>query len=280
MGTITVEDMRRWQLARLNVLLKTPPASKGPESITIAVYHYWPDEIFDREFDYIEMSIRETWHQLGVLKVVLIINHLTPRIERFCQAFPEWIKVDVCPELISGNIYSMCRDAIGKLHQRIDTDYVMYVHPDGWAIKPGIEPFVGKYDYIGAPFVPEHKNWVAKVLCLDLNMVGNGGFSLRSKKIFEMGSWYYKRKYKLIPNCFLLYEDIYFTRVLPSYEKRYRENIHIAPADVAAEFALEGNVELYQKFGRKPLGFHTWRAFARLVSDGYISMAGEGEGIQ
>jgi hypothetical protein len=95
--------------------------------------------------------------------------------------------------------------------------------------------------------------------------------------MFEMGAWYYKRKYKLIPNCFLLYEDIYFTRVLPSYEKRYRETICVAPAEVAAQFALEDNVELYKKTGQKPLGFHSWRAFARLVNDGHISLDG-GEG--
>ena len=279
MGTLTAEDMRKWQLARLNVLLKRPPVIKGPETITIAVYHYWPDEIFDREFDYIEMSIRETWHFMGLMKVVLIINHVTPRIERFCQEFPKWVKIDLCPELMPGNVYSMCRDAIGKLHQRFDTPYVMYVHPDGWAIRSGVDPFVGKYDYIGAPFLPDRGNWVVKALLLKLNMVGNGGFSLRSRKLFEMGAWYYKRKYKLIPNCFLLYEDLFFTCVLPSYEKKYRDEIHFAPVDVAAQFALEDNVDLYQKFGGKPLGFHSWRAFARLVNDGHIRMGGEGEGV-
>jgi len=277
MGTLTVEDMRKWQLARLNVLLKMPPVAKGSEDITIAVYHYWPDEIFDREFDYIEMSIRETWHQLGALKVVLIINHMTPRIERFCQEFSEWVKIDLCPELIPGNVYSMCRDAIGKLHQRFDTPYVMYVHPDGWAIRSGVEPFIGKFDYIGAPFLSARDNWVTVLLRLRLNRVGNGGFSLRSKKLFEMGAWYYKRKYKLLPNCFLLYEDIYLTCVLPSYEKKYREKIHIATPELAATFALEDNIELYQKFGGKPLGFHSWRAFATLVNDAHIIIDGEGE---
>jgi hypothetical protein len=280
MGTLAVEDMRKWQLARLNVLLKMAPASRGPEDITIAVYHYWPDDIFDREFDYIEMSIRETWHHLGALKVVLIINHMTPRIERFCQEFPEWIKVDVCEELQPGNVYAMCRDAIGKLYQRIDTNYVMYVHPDGWALRSGIEPFMGQYDYIGAPFLSATDNWVTILLRLKLSMVGNGGFSLRSKELFEKGAWYYKRKYKLIPNCFLLYEDIYFTCVLPSYEKKYREQISIAPPEFAATFALEDNIELYQKYGGKPLGFHSWRAFARLVNDGHISMVGEGGRVQ
>jgi hypothetical protein len=272
MATLTVEHMRKWQLSRLNVLLKMPPASKGSADITIAVYHYWPDDIFDREFDYIEMSIRETWHHFGVLKVVLIINHMTPRIERFCQEFPEWVKVDICAELQPGNVYAMCRDAIGKLYQRVDTTHVMYVHPDGWALRPGIESFIGQYDYIGAPFLSASGDWKTNMLRLKLSMVGNGGFSLRSRKMFEVGAWYYKKRYKLIPNCFLLYEDIYFTCVLPSYEKKYREQISIAPPERAAMFALEDNIEFYQKFGGKPLGFHSWRAFARLVQDSYITL--------
>lgn len=279
MGTFSVEDMRKWQLARLNVLLKRPPVSKGPESITIAVYHYWPDEISDREFDYIEMAIRETWRQLGALKVVLIINRLTPRIERFCQEFPSWIKVDICEDLRPGSLYPMCRHMIGKLYQQIDTDYVMSVQSDGWVIDSGIGSFMEKYDYIGAPFLTDQENRVTRFLRLKLNMVGNGGFAFRTRKIFEMGAWYYKRKYKLIPNCFLLYEDIYFTCVLPSYEKSYRENIHIAPPEIAARFSLEDNIDLYQKFGGKPFGFHSWRAFARLVNDGHIRMGGEGEGV-
>jgi len=38
----------------------------------------------------------------------------------------------------------------------------------------------------------------------------------------------------------------------------------------AAEFALEDNLELYEEAGKKPLGFHSWRAFSRLVADGHI----------
>lgn len=272
MRTLSSKDMREWQLARLNVLLKTPPVSKGPENITIVVYHYWPDEIFDREFDYIEMSIRETWHYLGLLKLVLIVNRVTPRIEQFCRAFPCWIKIDVCEDLKPGDLYCMCRDAIGKLYQRIDTDYVMYVHPDGWAIRSGIEPFMGKYDFIGAPFLSDQGDWITKALGLKINMVGNGGFSLRSKKMFEMGAYYYNRMYKFLPDRFLLYEDFFFTCVLPSYEKQYRRNIHIAPADVAATFSLEFNNDLYEKVGGVPLGFHSARAFAKLVQDGHISI--------
>ena len=268
--TLTVQDMRAWQRERLKTLSQMSPASVGASSVTITVYHFWADEIFDAEFDYIEMAIRETWQQFGFIKTVVIVNHVTPRIEQFQLQFPDWIKIDVCADLISGDVYSMCRDCIGKLHQRVDTDYIMYVHPDGWALRPGLEEFIGKYDYIGAPWIPNREDWITKILLRKRSTVGNGGFSLRSRKMFEIGAWYYHRRYKLIPNCYLLHEDIYFTNLLPSYEKLYRDTIRIAPMQIAAEFSLEYHFELYEEIGKKPLGFHSWQAFSRLVADGHI----------
>ena len=267
---LTVQDIRTWQRERLKTLTGTPPAAVGPSSVTIAAYHFWADDIFDAEFDYIEMAIRETWKQLGFLKTVMIVNRVTPRIERFQSQFPSWIKIDVCADLKPGDIYSMCRDCIGKLHQRFDTDYVLYVHPDGWALRPGLEEFIGQYDFIGAPWVFNRDDWIGKMLLPHRGDVGNGGFSLRTRKMLEIGAWYYHRRYKLIPNCFLLYEDIYFTRFLSSYERLYRDVIRVAPAQVAAEFSLELNIEIYERIKKLPLGFHKYSAFSRLVEDGYV----------
>ena len=267
---LTIQDMRAWQRERLKTLSQMSPASVGASSVTIAVYQFWADEIFDAEFDYIEMAIRETWQQLGFIKTIVIASRVTPRIERFQLQFPDWIKIDVCTDLKPGDLYSMCRDCIGKLHQRFDTDYVMYVHPDGWALRSGLEKFIGKYDYIGAPWILTRDDWITRMLMWHRSPVGGGGFSLRSRKLFEIGAWYYHRRYKLIPNCYLLYEDIYFTKFLTSFERLYRDVIRIAPVNVAAEFSLEDNVEAYQQFGGKPLGFHSWRAFSRLVADGHI----------
>jgi len=268
---LTAQEIRAWQRERLKTLLEMSPVSIGPSSVTIAVYHFWADEVFDAEFDYIEMAIRETWQQFGLIKTVMIVNHASPRIERFHNQFPDWTRIDVCTDLKSGNLYTMSRDCIGMLHQRVDTDYIMYVHPDGWALRPGLEEFLGKYDCIAAPWeIPARKHWVDKTLLRYGSDVGCGGFSLRSRKLFEIGAWYYRRRYKLIPDCFLIYEDIYFTKLLPTIERLYRDVIRFAPLQTATEFSLNDNVALYEKTKTKPLGFHSYRAFSRLANDGHI----------
>ncbi len=273
---IATQDMRKWQLKQLRCLLSHPPSHLGPSSITIVIWHYWQnEEVFNNEFRYIEMAIRETWKQFGLLKTLLIVNRITSSIERLCMQFPDRVRFDYCKDLQPGNLYSMCYDAIENLHRRVDTDYVLYVHPDGWALRPGIEEFMGKYDYIGAPWAEWQKpHGLGKLLLLGgkhVGGVGNGGFSLRSRKLFEIGAWYYKRKYKLIPDCFFFYEDIYYTMFLPSYERMYRDIARMAPPEEAAKFALNDNFDLYKKSGEMPLGFHSNRAFSQLVQDRFIS---------
>ena len=64
-----------------------------------------------------------------------------------------------------------------ELHKYIKTDFVLMVQWDGWVINPNAwqDAFLD-YDYIGAvwPWHPEGLR------------VGNGGFSLRSKKLLEL----------------------------------------------------------------------------------------------
>jgi hypothetical protein len=283
-GVITLQNMRDWQLKHLATFSGVSFVNICSMPITIVVWHYWKEDKFDSEFDYIEMAIRETWKHLGLMKTILVVNRITKRIEHFCEQFSGWVKIEQRKELEPGSLYSMSYDAIKNMHRRVDTDYVLNVHPDGWALRPGMEEFIGKYDYIGSPWAEWQKpNRIGKLLLKGgkyVGGVGNGGFSLRSKKLYEVGAWYYNRKYKYIPDCFLFYEDIYYTMFLPSYERMYRDIMHIAPPEVAAQFALEDNIDLYQRFGREPLGFHSWRAFARLVNDGHIRLDREGEGVQ
>lgn len=62
---------------------------------------------------------------------------------------------------------------VEQLDQIIDTDFVLLVQSDGYIINPKLwdDKFLD-FDYIGAPW-PWH------------NIVGNGGFSLRSKKFIK-----------------------------------------------------------------------------------------------
>lgn len=65
---------------------------------------------------------------------------------------------------------------VKKLYQHIDTDFVLVVQHDSWILDPHAwtDQFFD-YDYIGAPWLyPDSRN------------IGNGGFSLRSRKLQEI----------------------------------------------------------------------------------------------
>lgn len=65
---------------------------------------------------------------------------------------------------------------IKELNKYIETSYVLIIQYDGFILNPDAwtDEFL-EYDYIGAPW------WYTD----DCN-VGNGGFSLRSKKLLEI----------------------------------------------------------------------------------------------
>jgi hypothetical protein len=233
-------------------------------------YHFWKDDLIDSQFDVIAAVIRETWRQCGLLKAVLIVNRFTRKMEDFAAASAGLVKLDLCPDLEPGNLYSMSIDCINRLHGRFNTDHVLIVQNDGFPVRPGLESFLGTYDYLGAPWRFGKDDRITRFLLRHRSDVGNGGFSLRSKRLCEMTSWYYRRKYKLIPHCYLMTEDYFICKTLPSFEKHYRKTVRIAPPEVAATFSLEDNIELYDAVRVCPFGFHGAPAFAHLQREGFI----------
>ena len=71
---------------------------------------------------------------------------------------------------------------VNKFPQYIDTDFVLITQADGFIINPHkwTDIFL-EYDYIGAPFPDEPQYGFTGD-----TRVGNGGFSLRSKKLIDM----------------------------------------------------------------------------------------------
>ena len=69
---------------------------------------------------------------------------------------------------------------INKLHSYVDTDFCLVFQDDGFILNPELwsADFL-KYDYIGAPW-PLYIGWPTVG-----SQVGNGGFSLRSKRLLE-----------------------------------------------------------------------------------------------
>lgn len=120
-----------------------------------------------------------------------------------------------------------------ELHKYIKTDFVLMVQWDGWVINPNAwqDQFLD-YDYIGAVW-PWHPEGVR---------VGNGGFSLRSKKLLELTAdprFVYKN----------LNEDDLICHVNRDF--LVNNNIKFAPEELARYFSFEREIT-----NLIPFGFH------------------------
>jgi len=127
---------------------------------------------------------------------------------------------------------------VKDLHQYITAEYCLIFQYDGFIINPNAwsNDFL-RYDYIGAVF--SQTNW-SKV-----NRVGNGGFSLRSKKFMKYCSTLH---YPGLVNedkflCALHYKDI------------ISQGLKFAPPSLAAQFSIEEETE-YNDSNTSSFGFH------------------------
>jgi len=120
-----------------------------------------------------------------------------------------------------------------ELHKYIHTDFVLIVQWDGWVINPNAwQSAFLDYDYIGAvwPWHPEGLR------------VGNGGFSLRSKKLLELtaeSKFAYKN----------LNEDDLICHVNRDF--LVSNGIKFAPEELARYFSYERELS-----NLSPFGFH------------------------
>jgi hypothetical protein len=263
-------DLTTWQLARLERLrnLVFSPARRG--SVTVVIYHFWELDQFDRQFDAVECAIYETWLHCGLLKTCLVMNRMTPRVEQFLDRHGNAVGYQLNTALIPGDIPSMSADCNANLHRYFDTDEVLVIQNDGYPLRAGLEEFTGRYDYVGAPFL--RRTRLNQITGLWPRFaVGNGGFSLRSKRICEMASFYWTKRYRRFPRDWrLLREDAFYCVLLPLLEKKYRRNIRIAPLDIACRFSHD---RLYGDVGAElPFGFHGARAFQNLVDSGLLNL--------
>lgn len=165
-----------------------------------------------------------------------------------------------CEEMIPNitNIDEYNHYILYELGKHIDTEYVLIsqdhafvINPDSWT-----DEFY-EYDYIGAPWPYKEDAFVTPfgehIRC------GNGGFSLRSKKLLDICTK------DTIP--FLVFENSDFYKMFGSKNTHEDGNIcvhnrHIfiehgckfAPVEVAAKFSYESSVP--ENKGIVPFGFH------------------------
>jgi len=142
------------------------------------------------------------------------------------------------PRLGSKEAYSAF--IINDLHKYIKTSHALIVQHDGYVKNATAWHHDWlQYDYIGAPWGPEYGN----------NRVGNGGFSLRSKKLLDLTS----RLNLVVTHP----EDAVICRELrPALEREH--GIKFAHVEAAQQFSFEGYNQPGQWSGQ--FGFHGERA--------------------
>jgi hypothetical protein len=117
---------------------------------------------------------------------------------------------------------------VKELNGIVDSDFCLVFQLDGFILNPNLwdEGFYD-YDYIGAPWPLHFGGWVSEE-----NQVGNGGFSLRSKKLLEVT--------QNLPST-SNHEDTYI--VFENRDILDENDIKIAPLDIAIKFSVENPID-------------------------------------
>jgi len=265
-----LEELRAWQRIQLEWNRQLPLPSQGPEGVTVVAYHFWPIDKADAEFAYLECSIRETWRHCGLLPVSLVVDRTSDAVEKFVAAFSGLVSARISPNLCSGSVPSMSLDCNACLSEHFETEYALVVQNDGFPLRSGLERFLGEWDYVGAPFM--RRRLLTRMLGLWPRFaVGNGGFSLRSKKICTLVNRRWANHARFLKGTKYQAEDDYYCYLLPLFSRSYRKAVTFAPLSVALEFAYD---DLYQELPDKmPFGFHGAKAFSSFRKRGWIPEA-------
>lgn len=152
------------------------------------------------------------------------------------------------PHIASIEAYS--RFCAVDLKDHVDTEHVLLVQYDGFILNPNswTDEFL-EYDYIGAPWLVADwsvRDYAFPESLLGTMVVGNGGFSLRSKKFLEVSA-----KLVLAGEIPKIHpEDV--SLCIWHKDLLEREGIKIAPPELAGRFSIEGDDQVYDK----QFGFH------------------------
>lgn len=172
---------------------------------------------------------------------VKFISHERP------DNLPGDIIFEKCQPINNATTYSAI--VFSRLTEYVDTEYCLLIQYDSWVINPEFwrNDWL-QYDYIGAPWAYKNDAYI----CHDTGehvRVGNGGFSLRSKKIMS-APWVYQ-----LP---LLQEQGWYNEdgniCVYHRKKMLRLGIKYAPLEVASVFSYENPVP--ENIGLKTFGFH------------------------
>jgi len=242
---------------------------KGQATVTALAYFFREASDVHPHFDYLECAIRETWRHCGMLHTVLAVNERFPCVVKFAEAFAPYVEIQVEKALVPGDIDSLSADCIGRMHQRFSTPYVMTIQDDGFPVRPGLEAFLGKADFIGAPRFLVRNIWHVRLMRRLLRECPfNGGFSLRSARICQLAAKHWGRVWQDKPFSFDMIDDVFYTTTLPRTSLSYRLRVNACDVGLGYRFSIEGDYPVDAK--HPPFGFHSPQAFCKLNAMGFI----------
>lgn len=193
------------------------------------------------EMDAAQVSMRISLHNIefGAAKLL-------------CSSTPEKKYVDIeyisIPPLNSVDDYN--KIIFQDLHKYFETSHCLIVQADSFVINANLwkKKFL-EYDYIGGPW-PNKIQRPEALLHLEKNPVGNGGFSLRSRKLVETTA---KINFDSL-NFPIKAEDVVICYYL--YQEMIDSGIRFAPPKLAAQFSMENVDHLYGQDANSVFGFH------------------------
>ena len=262
------EILSTWQRERL----ETIHAGKrdygiGRPDVTVLAY-YWgaATSCPDTQFFRIESAFRETWLHCGMLKSVIVTDRPNLEIETFAAKFPS-VEIQIEPTLVPGDIFTMSQDCNGRFEKRFTTEYLMVIQDDGFPLRPGLDQFLGNWDFIGPPYVRDLflPNLVARILNL---WTSNGGFSVRTHRMCELAAKYWRQKWHTCKDPFIVGEDAYYTETLLKHEWKYNRTMRMADNRSALKFGYD--IIVPQPIKELPFGFHRAETFVDFLKRGWI----------
>lgn len=249
-------SLDEWQRAILPWLRSLDFGPSGIKDVTLLAYFFWDDERIETKFYTVECAFLCAFRCWGAgIPAVLVSNRETETMRRFCSLYGVRLQID--PSL-RGGVPTMNIDCIRMLHKRFDTEYVVLLQSDGMPVKPGLESFLGKWDYVGAPW-PGHGNW-KDWFVYPRFAVGNGGFCLRSKRICQEASKAYESFWSHLPYSLFVGDDLFYCKTMPFLSRKWRRTFQYPSREEALGFSVE-YIPKGMELNVQPMGFHAEAGF-------------------
>ena len=140
---------------------------------------------------------------------------------------------------------------IEDLHKYFETSHCLIVQADSFVVNSDLwkDEFL-EFDYIAAPWSDTIQVKPNLVLNMKENVVGNGGFSLRSNKLAKTTAKINFNSLKFPIKS----EDIVICHYL--YKEMIKKGIRFASPELAAQFSMENVNHLYGQDVNSVFGFH------------------------